>query len=159
LCRFLVEKPNRNEPSRKQIYEAEKRKRGGKSPVDREEKRKTGRSKKEAIEVHDLPPGIINNSINMLAMENKQAETEEEHMERALALLMERAKEEKLKQKTYTHRVVKSNLRDKEELVGNVLRYQAINKNETFLPDTLRYESKNGEQKTIVYDDEDEVIS
>jgi hypothetical protein len=40
-----------------------------------------------------------------------------------------------------------------------VLRYQAINKNETFLPDTLRYKSKNGEERTLVYDDENEVVS
>jgi hypothetical protein len=157
LVKYLREKPRGSKISRRQMYEAEKRKRGGNSLVGREEIRKTGRSSQ--IVIDDLTPGIINNSINMLVMKNKETDMEEEHMERALALLLERAKEEKLRQKAYTHRVVKSNLHDKEELVGNVLRYQAINKNETFLPDTLRYKSKNGEQRTIALDDEDEVVS
>jgi hypothetical protein len=44
------------------MYEAEKR-RIGKSPIAREEIRKPGRSKKDAI--------VIDNSINMLEMERR----------------------------------------------------------------------------------------
>jgi hypothetical protein len=81
LRRLLVDKPKRSDISRRQMIEVEKRKRNGVSPVVREEIRKGGRPKKEVIVVEDLPPTIINSSIDMLAMERKEVETEEERGE------------------------------------------------------------------------------
>jgi hypothetical protein len=161
LSKYLREKPQRGRISRKQMYEAEKKKRNCVSPVAKEEIRKVGRSKKEAIVVDDLPPAIINSSINMLAMERKEEQMEEECAEKSLALLIERAKEEKLRQKTYTHRVgvVHSKLEDKRKEVGNLLDYLIINKNKTFAPNTLLYNSKKGKQKTIALDDQNVVVS
>jgi hypothetical protein len=75
LNNYLKERRRGSNKSRIQIYEAVKRRKRGKSPIAKEEIRKGGRSKKEAIPVDDLPPAIIDSSFNMLAMENIKAET------------------------------------------------------------------------------------
>jgi transposase len=95
LNKYLREKPKGSDKSRKQIYKAEK-KRNSVSPV-RESGRVGGRPKikKQVIVVDDLPSSVVNNWICELGAE----ETEEEHTEKALALLMERAKEDQLRQK------------------------------------------------------------
>jgi hypothetical protein len=97
----------------------------------------------------------------MLAMENKEAETEEEHAEKALALLMERVQEEKLRQKAGNRRVRKPvfSVDRKREFTINVLNYLAVNKGEPFDPNRWTYTSKNGEQKTVVKYDLNEVVS
>jgi hypothetical protein len=93
LSMYLVDKPNRTAKIKKEMYEG-KKKRIGASPQTREYIRTCGKPKikKDVIEVNDLPETIINSSIGELGAET---ETEEERMEKNLALLLERAKEEK----------------------------------------------------------------
>jgi hypothetical protein len=134
------------------MYEAEK-KRICKSPVNREEKRKSGPAKKE-----------ISNSINMKAMEREQEEKEEEEekrAEKAFALFMERAKEEKLRQKRCFRRVWKPkySIDKKKEFATNVLDYLAVNKGEPSDPKTWTHTRKNGKQTIIANDDVNEVES
>jgi hypothetical protein len=112
------------------------------------------------IVVDDLPASVVNNSISKLRAE----ETEEERAEKALALLMERAKEDQLRQKTNIRRVgmVESDINNKKENVGKWLNFMSINKNESFLPNTKRFNSiKEGynRQGTILLDDDNVVIS
>jgi hypothetical protein len=74
---------------------------------------------------------------------------------------MERAKKEKLKRKKGFRRVGKPeyNIDKKREFATNVLDYLAVNKGESFDPNTWTYTSKNGKQKTVVKDDVNEVVS
>jgi hypothetical protein len=74
---------------------------------------------------------------------------------------MERTKEEKLRQKTGMRRVRKPvfSVERKREFATNVLNYLTVNKGESFDPSTWTYTSKNGEQKTVVKDDKNELVS
>jgi hypothetical protein len=155
--KYLREKPQGSRINRIKMYEAEKKKRNGVSPVAREVIRKTGPKKEVIVVDDDLPPKIINNSIKMLAMEREQ--TEEERTERALTLLMEKAKEEELRQKTSNRRERNPTVDRKREFATNVLNYLAINKGESFDPKKWTYTNKNGKTKTIANDDENEVYS
>jgi hypothetical protein len=122
LNKCLREKPRGSDISRKLIYEAEK-KRNGVSPVAREEIRVGGRPKikKEVIVVYDFLLSVVNNSLGELGA---VTETEEERAEKNLAFLIERAKENMLRQKTDIHRVgmVEFNIDNKKEKAKEMVR-------------------------------------
>jgi hypothetical protein len=97
-------------------------------------------------------------------MEREQEEMEEEEeklVDETSALLLKRAKEEKLRQKAYIHRVgaAESKIYNKRKIATKWLNYFAINKDKSFVPNSRRYESKKGKQKTVVHDDQKEVKS
>jgi hypothetical protein len=157
MNKYLREKPQGSRINRIKMYEAEK-KRNGVSPVAKEVIRKTGpgRSKNDAI--------VIDGSINMKVMEREQEEmqqTEEERAEKALALYMERAKVENLRQKRGFGRIGKPNygIDRKRQFATNVLDYLAINKGEPSDPKKWTHTRKNGKEITILNDENEEYSS
>jgi hypothetical protein len=122
MKKFLREKPEGSDISRENMYIAYKKEHGDKPPVEREIIRKRGRKKQihfivennknnnnnnnnlNTIDVNDLPPIITNSSIEDLMLTDPNY----------LSNLIEKEKEEILKQKLHVNRIIKPENDDSE---------------------------------------------